>query len=161
MGWQQSQAILKSSSPEVLRIFSIRALQLSSIVSSCQSHLFRNNSAWGLVFSLFASRAHRIVQTEEDCPIFSHTHTHTQKKKKERKKNSSKPVGRKKGTKVTGKEQYFLLHLGLAMLTNSILVGRNQQTRRHEKLHSILASGTYKEKAHSVSGSSCCFAFHT
>ena len=86
------------------------------------------------MFSLFASRAHRIVYTEEDCLSFS------QKKKKERKKNSSKPVGRKKGTKVTGKEQYFLLHLGLAMLTNSILVGRNQQTRRHEKLNSILAS---------------------
>ena len=156
MGWQQSQAILKSSSPEVLRIFSIRALQLSSIVSSCQSHLFRNNSAWGLVFSLFASRAHRIVYTEEDCPSFSQ-----KKKEQKKKKKSSKPVRRKKGTKVMGKEQCFLLHLGLATLTNSILVGRNQQTRRHEKLHSILASGTYKEKVHSVSGSSCCFAFHT
>ena len=88
------------------------------------------------MFSLFASRAHRIVYTEEDCLSFS------QKKKEKKSKKSSKPVGRKKGTKVTGKEQYFLLHLGLAMLTNSILVGRNQQTRRHEKLHSILASGT-------------------
>jgi len=77
------------------------------------------------------------VYTEEDCLSFSQK---KKNKKQKTKKTSSKPVGRKKGTKVTGKEQYFLLHLGLAMLTNSILVGRNQQTRRHEKLNSILAS---------------------
>ena len=72
--------------------------------------------------SLFSPTAHRIVKTEKDCLSFT---------KKKKKKKGSKLVGTKKRTKTTGKEQYFLLRLGLAMLTNRMLVGRNQQTRRH------------------------------
>jgi len=97
---------------------------LSSIISSCQSHLLRMN------VSLFSPTARRIVKTEKDCLSL-----------KKKKKKCSKHVLKKKRTKTTGKEhyfllrlgkeQYFLLRLGLAMLTNRMLVGRNQQTRRH------------------------------
>ena len=58
------------------------------------------------MFSLFASRAHRIVYTEEDCPSFS------QKKKEKKKEKKQQTCWKKEGDKSDGKRAVFSFTLG-------------------------------------------------